>query len=128
MSHEETRRALLAHVIASGRVAPLAPLASDLARFVLLIVAPTALTTFAQRPEAAAMLACGHLGRVRVEGVGAVDLALVPRAWAEGAIGELNRATAPHVGFGEVRVVVLDADGFTFGTIALAPSTRGVLA
>lgn len=128
MSHEETRRALLAHVIASGRVASLAPFAADLARFALLVVAPTALASFAQRPEAAAMLTCGHLGRVRVEGVGSVELALVPRARAEGAIGELNRATAPHVGFGEVRVVVLDAHGFTFGTIAIAPSTSGVLA
>lgn len=128
MSGDKLRRAMLDRVIASGRVATLAPFAADLARFALLVVAPTALATFARRPEAAAMLTCGHLGRVHVEGVGAVELALVPRAWAEGAIGELNRATAPHVGFGEVRVVVLDAHGFTFGTIAIAPSTSGVLA
>lgn len=118
---------MLAHVVASGRVAALAPFAAELARYALLVVGADALASLAARPDAAAAVVCGHLGRVRVEG-DVIDLALVPRAWAEGSLGELNDASAPAVGFGEVRVVVLAAEGFTFGTIAIAPSTRGVIA
>ncbi len=124
---EERRRAMLAHVVASGRVAALAPFAAELARYALLVVGADAIASLAARPDAASAIVRGHLGRVRVEG-DVIDLALVPRAWAEGSLGELNGASAPAVGFGEVRVVVLAAEGFTFGTIAIAPSTRGVLA
>lgn len=124
---EERRRAMLAHVVASGRVAALAPFAAELARYALLVVGADAIASLAARPDAASAIVRGHLGRVRVEG-DVIDLALVPRAWAEGSLGELNGASASRVGFGEVRVVVLDGDGFSFGSLPIAPGSSGVLA
>lgn len=127
MSGDEHRRALLAHVVESGRIALLAPFAGDLLRYALLVVGADALPRIARSEVLGQMLVRGHLGRVRTD-VEVIDIALVPRDAAEAGIGELNREVAPPVAFGEVRVIALDAAGFTFGVIAIAPSTTGVLA
>lgn len=129
MSGEEHRRALLAHAIATGRFAQFAQFVDVIARHDLaaVLLVDAALPKVIKDPEFAAMIVIGHFGRERTPH-GVVTLSLIPRTKLEARIGELNRAVAPPVAFGEVRVVVLDGDDFLFGSVAIAPSTSGVLA
>lgn len=127
---EALRRLLLGHVLVSGRIAAWAPFAASVIAkhdLAALVVHDDALKRFVRDLELSVALVLGCLGREHTP-LGVVTLALVPRALIEARMGELNRAIAPEVPFGHVRVVVIAGVGFTFGSIAIAPTTTGVLA
>lgn len=124
---ESMRAQLLLTVVNGGMLAPFVPFAADMKHTAVVIAAIDGLDVVQRSHELREATARGCFHRSATPH-GEVEVSLVRRELVERIASELTREAAGPVGFGEVRVVVIAGGGMSLGAVALAPSTRGVLA